>query len=46
MGSTLYLQGCAEALEESKSVGMDDAVWKLLYRKADAHIYMAVSDEV
>ena len=25
MESTLYLQGCAEALEENKSVVMDDA---------------------
>ena len=25
MESTLYLQGCAEALEENKSAGMDDA---------------------
>ena len=24
MESTLYLQGCAEALEENKSAGMDD----------------------
>ena len=25
MESTVYLQGCAEALEENKSAGMDDA---------------------
>ena len=46
MENTLYLQGCAKALEENKSVGMDNATWKLLNRKAVAHIYMAVSDEV
>ena len=46
MESTLYLQGCAEALEENKSAGMDDATWKLLNCKEVAHIYMAVSDEV
>ena len=46
MGNILYLQGCAEALEENKSAGMDDATWKLLNHKAIAHIYMAVSDEV
>ena len=46
MESTLYLLGCAKALEENKSAGMDDATWKLLNHKAVAHIYMAVSDEV
>ena len=29
MEGTLDLQGCAEALEENKSAGMDDATWKL-----------------
>mgnify|MGYP002775563566 CR=1 FL=1 len=46
MESTLYLLGCAKALEENKSAGMDDATWKLLNRKAVAHIYIWVSDEV
>ena len=46
MGSTLHLQGCADALEENKSAGMDDATWKLLNRKVVAHIYMAVLDKV
>ena len=44
--NTLYLQVCAEVLEEIKSAGMDDATWKLLNCKEVAHIYMAVSDEV
>ena len=46
MESTLYLLGCAKALEENKSAGMDDATWKLLNRKAVAHIYMAVPNEL
>ena len=46
MESTLYLQGCAEALEEMTSPGMDDGTWKLLNCNKNAHIYMAVLDEV
>ena len=46
MVSTLCLQGCAKSLEENKSVGMNDATWKLLNHKTIAHIYMAVPDEV
>ena len=45
MESTLYFQGCAEALEENRSAGMDDATCKLLNRKAVPHIYMAVPNE-
>ena len=44
MESTLYLQGCVEALEENKSAGMDDATWELFNHKPIAHIYMAVPD--
>ena len=46
MENTLYLQECAEALEENKSAGIDDAPWKLLNRKAGAHICMVKSDDV
>ena len=40
MGSTHYLQECAETLKKNKPA------WKLLNSKAVAHIYMAVSEEV
>ena len=44
MKSTFYLRGCAEALVEKKSAGIDDATWKLLNRKAVAQIQMVVTD--
>ena len=44
--STLYLQGCVDALQKSKTVFKDDDTWKLLNCMVIVHIYVVITDEV